>query len=129
MNKSSPVNEYFLTAQVELFYYLAVALDVVFFEVSEQTAAFADHLHQPVARMNVLLVDLQVLGNTLNSLGEKSNLHLWRACVALVKGKLLDNSFLFLACEQLSHPFLFNYPLYPSRRRGIRTAQIRLVKF
>src|SRR3990172_5983568 len=58
-----------------------VALLVLAFHVVEQLAALAHHLEEPAARVVVLLVRLEVLGEMVDPRGEDRDLHLRRAGV------------------------------------------------
>ena len=82
-----------------------VSLDIYLDEVVEQRAALTDHLEQTAAGVMVLLVDLEVLGEVVDSLGEKSDLYLGRACVTLMSRILLHDSNLFFFQHSFS-PFL-----------------------
>src|SRR4051812_26399555 len=62
-----------------------VALDVVLADVVEQASAPTDeHQESPPAVM-VLLVDLQVLGEVVDAIGQQCDLHLRRARVRIVQ--------------------------------------------
>jgi hypothetical protein len=80
---------------------LAVALDVVPREVIELAATLADHHQQPAPRVVVLLVLAQMLGQVVDALGQKRDLHLRRARVALVGGELLDHLRLCLGAQHV----------------------------
>src|SRR6185369_5658746 len=58
--------------------------------VVEQTAACADHLQQAASAVMVLLVRPEVLGQVVDSLGEKSDLYARGASVRLVRPVLLE---------------------------------------
>ena len=81
-----------------------VSLDVYLDQVVQQRAALTDHLKEAATRVMILFVDLQVLGKVVDPLGQQSNLHLGRACVALVCGILLHDRDLFFF-QHVFHPF------------------------
>ncbi len=62
----------------------------------EVTAAASDHLDEAAARVIVLLVLLEVVGKSVNLLGQHCYLHLFRAGVSGMRLVLLDNCLLFL---------------------------------
>ena len=72
-----------------------VSLDIYLGQVVEQRAALTDHLEEAAAGVMVLLVDLEVLGEVVDSPGEKSDLYLGRAGVTLMSRILLHDSKLF----------------------------------
>src|SRR5262249_4088962 len=69
----------------------AVALDVDALQVVELAAALAYELEQSAARVVVLLVRLEVLGEVRDPLAQERDLHLGRAGVALVRRVLPDD--------------------------------------
>src|SRR5262249_21397886 len=79
-----------LFAQAERFDQLAIAIEALALEVLEQRTALADHLEQAAAAVVVLVVELAVLGEVQDALGQKGDLHFRGAGVALVLPKLRD---------------------------------------
>ncbi len=82
-----------------------VSLDVDLDEIVEHRAALTDHLEEAATGVVILLVDLEVLCQVVDSLGEKSDLNLGRTCVTLVSSILLHDSSLFFF-QHSFHPFL-----------------------
>ena len=78
-------------AQSEFFDQRAITFRAGAIEVAQHPAALADHLEQSPARMVIVLVDFQMLGQIADTLGQQRNLHLWRPGVALVRPMLLDD--------------------------------------
>src|SRR5919201_4037281 len=78
-------------AQAEALDERPVACDVGGLEVAEQPAPAADHLQQAAARVVVVLVDPQVLGELVDAGGEQGHLDLGRAGVALLGRVLRDD--------------------------------------
>ena len=74
-----------LPAKPELGDERAVPLDVVAPQVVEQPTPASDEHEQAPAAVVVLLVDLHVLGQVADPLGEQGNLHLGRTGVGLVE--------------------------------------------
>src|SRR5207244_10658091 len=85
-----------LTPQAQVGYDLAVALQVRAFEVAEQPPALADHHQQPAARVVVLAVRAQVLGQVVDALGEQRNLDLGGAGIPILATELADQLLLLL---------------------------------
>ena len=73
----------------------SVALNVLLGQVVQKVAALTDHLQQAEAAVIVLVMDLQVLGELIDALGENGDLDLGRARVRLVGAVCLDYGSLF----------------------------------
>ena len=97
-----------LLSQTELFNDSAVALDVSLLEIAEKVSSVSDHLLETSAAVVVLVVSLEVLGEVLDSVGQKCDLNLRRSCVSLVSSVLLDNRLLFV----LKHHGSFHLSLF-----------------
>lgn len=65
-----------LFSQTELFNQFAVALQIVFAKVTEQTLTATYHLHQATVCRKILLVFLQMFGNAIDTLCKQSYLTL-----------------------------------------------------
>ena len=85
----SPMSE--LPAQTQLCDERPVSLYVLIFEVPEVSPAFADHHQQPSAAVVVLLVDLEMLGQVVDTLGEQRNLDFRRTGVVCMHAERFDN--------------------------------------
>src|SRR6266540_2972241 len=79
-----------LPAKTELRDERSVPLDVVAPEVVEQSTPPSDQHEQASTRVMVLLVDLQMLGEVVDPLGEQSDLHLRRTGVGFMEAVLGD---------------------------------------
>src|SRR5690606_18834120 len=79
--------------QFELLDQRLVARLVLALEIVKQAAALRHQSKQATARMVVLLVALEVLGQVLDALRKDGDLHLGRTCVAL-DGGILCHQFL-----------------------------------
>ena len=73
-----------LLSQVQPSHDTAIPPNIAFFEVVEQAAPLTDELEQSSARVVVLLVDLEMLGQVADSVAEQSNLDLRRPRVRTV---------------------------------------------
>ncbi len=82
----------------------AVSLDVNLDKVVEERSALTDHLEEAASGVMILLVDLEVLGQVVDSLGEKSDLNFGRTCVTLMSRVFLHDSKLFFFQHNF-HPF------------------------
>src|SRR4051812_41401077 len=71
-----------LATQTQTLDQLVVALGVAVLEIVEKTAALADHLEQAAARMMILRVALEVLGEIGDAFAEDRDLHFRRTGVA-----------------------------------------------
>ena len=73
-----------LLSESELFDDSAVTSDVLVLEILEKVTSLTYHLEQSATAVVVLLVDLEMLCEFIDSLGENSDLNLGRTCVAFV---------------------------------------------
>src|SRR5689334_4906249 len=78
----------------------AVALDVGPLQVLEETATATDQGQKTATRVVVVLVELQVLGQVGDALGEHRDLDLGRTGVALDRGVLRHDVLLLLSAER-----------------------------
>ncbi len=85
-----------LTTQAKTADDLVIALYVRALEVVQQTPALRDHLEQAAPR--VVVLGFEMLGQLVDALAEQSDLHLRRTRIAVVRPKLIDDSFLCLFC-------------------------------
>ena len=69
----------------------SIPLDVLPAEVVEETTPFSDHHQESATTVMVVLVLTEMLGQVVDPLAEQGNLHLWRACVALMSAELGDD--------------------------------------
>src|SRR5882762_6723471 len=74
-------------AQAELFDERAVALQVGALQIGQKAAPAADQHQQPAARVVVLALPAQVLGEVVDALGQQRDLHLRGARVPLARAK------------------------------------------
>jgi hypothetical protein len=77
----------------------AVALDIFFLQVIQKSPSLTDDLKQPPSGMMVLFVGPKMLGEILNALGKKRDLHFGGPGVAFVGLELIDD-LLFTFCGQ-----------------------------
>ena len=84
------------SAEAELADQRAVPLEVLLLQIVQEPAAAADEHQEPAARVMVVLVLAQVLGQMVDSRGEHRDLHLGGARVARGLAELLDDLALFL---------------------------------
>jgi hypothetical protein len=73
--------------QLELFGNRLVARQIRMMEIIQQAAALADHDQEATAGAVVLDILLQMFGQVIDALGQKSDLHVSGPCVALVKSE------------------------------------------
>src|SRR3954463_9304533 len=106
-----------LLAQAERAHDLAIALDIGALQVIEKPTTLSHELQQTAARVVVLFVHLEVLGQVLDALAEQRNLNLGRPRVGLVRAELGDRRRLGLWREGHVLPFEFLF-----ERASIRTA-------
>ena len=102
-----------LLAQVQLLDDRAVTLDIDLLQVAQKVSSVADHLQHTAAAVVVLVVSLEVLGESVDAMGKDRDLNLGRTGVALVGSVLRDDGLLFV----LQH-FLFHLSFYyaPAQR-------------
>ena len=69
-----------------------VTLGVLALEVIEQSAALANQLEQPPPGVVILRVHLEVLGEVVDAVAEKRDLHFRRPCIAVVSSVRADDA-------------------------------------
>src|SRR5215467_3509543 len=74
----------------------SVALRVLLPEVFQKAAAPADEHKQAAAGVMVFLVGLEVIGQSVDPLGEQCDLHFRRSRIAVVRLELLDETLLLV---------------------------------
>src|SRR5215210_3329746 len=74
----------------------AVSLYVLAGQVGQQATALADELEKPSARVKVVFVRAQMIGQTVDSFGQQGNLDLRRASIIFMGAKLGDNCLFLL---------------------------------
>ena len=85
----------------------AVTLDVLLLEVSEKISSVTDHLEKTAAAVVILRVDLQVLGERVDAVGEDRDLDLRRAGILLVD---------LVLCDDLLFYVLLNHGFTPQKK-------------
>src|SRR5262245_39039518 len=65
-----------LAAKSQVLHHLSVAFDLGGFEIVQQSPTLSDHAEQAATRRVVALVDLEVLGEVVDLLGEQGDLNL-----------------------------------------------------
>lgn len=79
-----------LLLDIKVLEHFSVALLIVLLQVREEFASACDLREETSASGVVLLVLFQVLGDFVDLLREDTDLHLWGACVLLVRAELGD---------------------------------------
>src|SRR5690606_10483484 len=82
------------TADAEALDQRTVTLDVVLLQVLQEALALTDQQHQTTARVVIVLVGLEVLGQVGDAVGEQRGLDLGRTGVALAGRVLRDDRLL-----------------------------------
>lgn len=100
-------SENFLLSETELLNNGTVAIDVLLLKIVQKITALTNHLKKAAARVVVVVVELQVLGEVSNSLGENGDLYLGRACVTLVCCVSLDDFGLYFFVKHFFHLMFF----------------------
>src|SRR6202007_2831042 len=94
-----------LFAKTQLRDEIRVALTILVTEIVEQRPTLVDHHQQPAARMIVLLVVLEMLGQVADALGEDRDLNFGGTRIAFGAGMILDERFLALLRNRHRFPF------------------------
>ncbi len=74
--------------------YFPIFIYIFSFQIVQQTTALTNKLEQPLSGVMVLLVNLKMLGQVLNTLGKQGDLYLGRPGVSGMGLKFL-NYFIF----------------------------------
>ena len=85
---------------------LAVTFEIRSPQIVEETAPSSDHFEQPATAVMILRVGAEVVGEVVDSRGEKSDLNFGRAAIGLMRAVLL-NGRCFLEC----HLYLISHRL------------------
>lgn len=91
-----------LAAQAKLLDQVKISLGVFVGNVLKQTAAAANHLKQATAGCEVVLIDLKVLSQFLDALGQNANLDSCRTGVVLAFLQVSDNRLFLLTTNHVS---------------------------
>ena len=83
-----------LLTQTELLDDRAVTLDIVLLEVCEEVSSVADHLEKAAAAVVVLVVRLHVLGQVVDTVGQKCDLYFGRTGITFVNSVLFNDGLL-----------------------------------
>lgn len=78
----------------------AVSLDVILAQVGKKSPAAADHLQEAAARMVIVLMRAQMIGQRIDPLGQERNLHFRRTRIGAVYTSLRDDGFLLSFFER-----------------------------
>ena len=115
-----PYFRIFLLTDTQLSDQGTVTVDVLLLQVSQHRTALTNHLQQTAARVVILLVYLQVLGQLLDAGGQDCNLNLRGTGVGSVGTVCLDNgSLVFLTDHVGSSPFINKILLTHRPGRGL----------
>ena len=92
-----------LLSDVQLSNDRTVALDICLLEVVEKVSSVTYHLKKTTAAMVILVVNLEVLVERIDSVSKNSNLYLGRTCVTLVGSISFNNCLLFCLKHSFFH--------------------------
>jgi hypothetical protein len=79
-----------LLAELELFGYRLVTVQIDGLQIIQQTPALTDHHEQSTPRTMILFVLLQVIGQMVDALRQQRNLHIRRTGIPLVELKITN---------------------------------------
>ena len=96
-----------LLSDVQLLDDRAVTLDIDLLQVCKKISSVTDHLEKSAAAVVVLVVSLEVLGESVDAIGKDRDLNLGRTGVALVGLVLVDDCLLFVFSDHGNFTFLF----------------------
>ena len=101
-----------LSPQTELIDELSIAVKILPLQIVEQATSLAHDPHQPTTRMMILLVVLEVLGELVQALGQKTHLNLCRTGVSGMPPMGLDHALLNFRGTQM---FFLSFRRFRSR--------------
>jgi len=107
-----------LSSQTELCDDRTVAFDIVLLEVAEKVTSMTYHLVQTAAAVMVLLVCLQVLSESVDSVSQDRDLYFGGSCVTVMNLVLFDKSCLLFLCDHFVHLIIFLFSPTPQQRAG-----------
>ncbi len=91
-----PSLRFYLLSEVQLLDDRAVTLDIDLLQICKEVSSVTDHLEKAATAVVVLVVDLEVLGESVDAMCEDRDLYLGRTGITLVHLVLLDDSLLFV---------------------------------
>ena len=104
---------------------IAIALDIVVFEVVQETTTTTDEHLKTTSAVVVVCIRFEVFGQNVDALGEEGNLNFGRTRIALVTTKFADdlgfNSFVKHHTPSLSMARRPNGQNHPARNETRRT--------
>ena len=93
-----------LLSDTEFVDYCTVTSDILLHEVVEKVSSVTDHLKKTSSGVMVILVCLEMLGESADSVCKDSYLYFGRTCIALVGLILLDDRLLFVLLHHCCIP-------------------------
>jgi len=114
-----------LFAKVELLEQLVVLGQIVPLQVIEELATAGRHLQKPAARVEILAVRAQVLGQVIDASGQERDLDFGRAGILLV-GLIFVDDFWFNDCGGHGYVLRFTIVGNPLGLRAARLARLEI---
>ena len=93
-----------LPADAELVDNRPVPPRILILQIFQESPPLPDQHQQAPPRVVILRVGLEMLGQSVDALGEERDLHLGRSCVALVRLELLDQALLAVDSQRRRGP-------------------------
>src|SRR5258706_11999166 len=88
-------HDFKLMAQAKSCDQCAITLRAFLAQIAQKATALANHHQQTTARMQVMLVNFEMLSHLIDTPGQNRHLHLWRTCIGLVNAGISNDFRLF----------------------------------
>jgi hypothetical protein len=92
---TAPNTTFKLVAQTKSCDQCAISLRAFLAQIGQKSTALTNHHHETTARMQVMLVNLKMFSQLIDTPGQDRYLHLWRTCIGLVNAGIGDDFRLF----------------------------------
>lgn len=116
-----------LLSDVELLDDGTVSFDIYLLKITEEVSSVTNHFKETATAVVVVVVVLEMLLETVDSVCKNSDLNLGRSCVTLVNSVFGDYSLLFFSCHFLFSPFCKFINEKHSSRRVKHGRYVRLI--
>ncbi len=87
----APLRRYPLFSDIQFLDQASILLNILFLEVIQQASSFTYELNQRAFRIEIFLVALQVTGQVVDAVREKSDLPFCGSCVAFRASVFLED--------------------------------------
>ena len=88
-----------LVAQAKFFDQSAITGRAFLAKVSQKPSALSNHHHETATRVQVMLMDFEMLGHLIDAPCQDRDLDFWRAGISLMNTRICNNFCFFFECQ------------------------------